>query len=192
MGCVQLLTALVLVLLLDGAHAFVLGLEVGGGGRWRQQYQLQQQQRQQQQQRLWSTTTSSAMSTQPADLTPAVDKFLSLPPSSSPTLPYFMTAKGPTPSGPDPFALVAEELQPLSDYVKELVKSENPVLTMAASHFFDQVGFVGHWCGSLSAGLVCLGLHSETNSPHPTPPPPTSLRSLHSAKASASAQQSWP
>lgn len=34
--------------------------------------------------------------------------------------------------------MVANELQPLSDYVKELVKSENPVLTMAASHFFDQ------------------------------------------------------
>jgi len=90
---------------------------------------------------LESQKLDSAMSTQPADLTPAIDKFLSLPPShaSAPTLPYFMTAKGPAPAGPDPFALVADELQPLSDYVLELVKSENPVLTMAASHFFDQV-----------------------------------------------------
>jgi geranylgeranyl pyrophosphate synthase len=47
-------------------------------------------------------------------------------------------ANGPAPDGPEPFGMVANELQPLSDYVKELVKSENPVLTMAASHFFDQ------------------------------------------------------
>lgn len=79
--------------------------------------------------------------TQPADLTPAVDKFVRLPagPRKESDTPYFLTAKGPVPAGPDPFALVSEELQPLSDYVKELVKSENPVLTMAASHFFDQV-----------------------------------------------------
>ena len=50
-----------------------------------------------------------------------------------------MTAKGPVPSGPDPFAYVSAELQPLSDYVKELMVSENPVLTMAATHFFNQV-----------------------------------------------------
>jgi hypothetical protein len=50
-----------------------------------------------------------------------------------------MTARGPSPDGPEPFGLVAKELQPLSDYVKELIVSENPVLTMAASHFFDQV-----------------------------------------------------
>ena len=83
----------------------------------------------------------SATSAQPADLTPAIDKYSSLPPLTPPVLPYFMTAKGPTPMGPDPFALVADELQPLSDYVLDLVKSENPVLTMAASHFFDQVSF---------------------------------------------------
>jgi hypothetical protein len=86
-----------------------------------------------------SAASGSATSTQPADLTPAVDKFMSLPPGTSPALPYFMTAKGPSPAGPEPFALVADELQPLSEFVKELVKSENPVLTMAASHFFDQV-----------------------------------------------------
>jgi len=77
----------------------------------------------------------------PADLTPAVDKFVTLPPinhKSEHTV-YFMTAKGPAPEGPDPFKAVGDELQPLSDYVKELLVSENPVLTMAASHFFDQV-----------------------------------------------------
>lgn len=74
----------------------------------------------------------------PADLTPAIDKFVRLP--TGPNLdPYFMTAKGPVPVGPEPFALVSDELQPLSDYVKELVVSENPVLTMAASHFFEKV-----------------------------------------------------
>lgn len=74
----------------------------------------------------------------PADLTPAIDKFVRLP--TGPNIdPYFMTAKGPVPIGPEPFSLVSDELQPLSDYVKELVVSENPVLTMAASHFFEKV-----------------------------------------------------
>jgi len=78
----------------------------------------------------------------PADLTPAVDKFVRLPSDNSEAAAvssYLMTAKGPVPEGPEPFGLVSEELQPLSDYVKELVVSENPVLTMAASHFFDSV-----------------------------------------------------
>lgn len=76
----------------------------------------------------------------PADLTPAVDKFLRIPsePKAADSV-YVITAKGPQPAGPDPFKLVADELQPLSDYVKELIVSENPVLTMAASHFFEQV-----------------------------------------------------
>ena len=80
----------------------------------------------------------------PADLTPAVDKFPSLPiliqsksDSSSPLA--SITTRGPVPEGPEPFSFVASEVQPLADYVKELVKSENPVLTMAASHFFEQV-----------------------------------------------------
>jgi hypothetical protein len=50
-----------------------------------------------------------------------------------------MTAAGPAPAGPEPFAMVSNELQPLSDYVREMVVSENPVLTMAASHFFEKV-----------------------------------------------------
>jgi hypothetical protein len=74
----------------------------------------------------------------PADLTPAIDKFVRLP--TGPNVnPYFMTAMGPIPAGPEPFAMVSDELQPLSDYVKEMVTSENPVLTMAASHFFEKV-----------------------------------------------------
>ena len=80
----------------------------------------------------------SSTVTAPADLTPAIDKFVKLP--TGPNVnPYFMTAKGPVPVGPEPFGLVSDELQSLSDYVKELVVSENPVLTMAASHFFEKV-----------------------------------------------------
>jgi hypothetical protein len=87
-----------------------------------------------------STLVAASSIMPPADLTPAIDKFIKLPaPDFTITTPYFMTARGPSPTGPDPFGLVAEELQPLSDYVKELVVSENPVLTMAASHFFEQV-----------------------------------------------------
>jgi hypothetical protein len=78
----------------------------------------------------------------PADLTPAVDKFVRLPDvphAAAAVSPYTMTAKGPVPDGPDPFKYVADELSPLSEFVKELVVSENPVLTMAASHFFEKV-----------------------------------------------------
>mmetsp|Transcript_3766 Transcript_3766/g.5892 ORF Transcript_3766/g.5892 Transcript_3766/m.5892 type:complete len:418 (-) Transcript_3766:406-1659(-) len=74
----------------------------------------------------------------PADLTPAVDKFVRLPGPNNDEAEYFMTAKGPGPGGPDPFKMVGDELHSLSEYVKELVQSENPVLTMAASHFFEK------------------------------------------------------
>jgi len=77
----------------------------------------------------------------PADLTPAVDKFLRMPDHATYELEkskYCLTSRGPAPPGADPFQLVNDELKSLSDYVKELVVSENPVLTMAASHFFQQ------------------------------------------------------
>ena len=101
----------------------------------------------------------------PADLTPAVDKYDRLPlnelydTDTDEILPI-LTAKGPQPKGPDPFKLVEKELQPLSDYVKQLVASENPVLTMAASHFFEKrqgkrfrptiVALMGRALGSLN------------------------------------------
>ena len=101
----------------------------------------------------------------PADLTPAVDKYDRLPlnelydTDADEILPI-LTAKGPQPKGPDPFKLVEKELQPLSDYVKQLVASENPVLTMAASHFFEKrqgkrfrptiVALMGRALGSLN------------------------------------------
>lgn len=105
-----------------------------------------------------ATMTSSSIPQKavmpPADLTPAVDKFVRFPEGlfgssersannkgiTTPINPNSrISAKGPAPEGPDPFAFVANDLQSLSDVVKDLVVSENPVLTMAASHFFQQV-----------------------------------------------------
>lgn len=79
--------------------------------------------------------------------TPAIDKYVRLPSSLMPVVSqgtghdreeYVMSARGPAPKGPEPFGLVAQELQPLADFVKDMVVSENPVLTMAASHFFEK------------------------------------------------------
>eukprot|EP00547_Thalassionema_nitzschioides_P007090 CAMPEP_0194208040 /NCGR_PEP_ID=MMETSP0156-20130528/6609_1 /TAXON_ID=33649 /ORGANISM="Thalassionema nitzschioides, Strain L26-B" /LENGTH=459 /DNA_ID=CAMNT_0038934925 /DNA_START=297 /DNA_END=1676 /DNA_ORIENTATION=+ len=39
---------------------------------------------------------------------------------------------------PDPFKMVDKELQPFSDSIKELVSTDQPVLSMAAKHFFDK------------------------------------------------------
>mmetsp|Transcript_25228 Transcript_25228/g.69575 ORF Transcript_25228/g.69575 Transcript_25228/m.69575 type:complete len:190 (-) Transcript_25228:1385-1954(-) len=37
---------------------------------------------------------------------------------------------------PDPFKMVEKELQPFSDSIKELVSTDQPILSMAAKHFF--------------------------------------------------------
>lgn len=39
---------------------------------------------------------------------------------------------------PDPFKMVESELQPFSDSIKELVSSDQPILSMAAKHFFEK------------------------------------------------------
>jgi len=39
---------------------------------------------------------------------------------------------------PEPFKLVDSELQPFSDSIKELVSSDQPILSMAAKHFFEK------------------------------------------------------
>jgi len=39
---------------------------------------------------------------------------------------------------PEPFKLVENELQPFSDSIKELVSSDQPILSMAAKHFFEK------------------------------------------------------
>lgn len=39
---------------------------------------------------------------------------------------------------PDPFKMVDSELKPFSDSIKELVSSDQPILSMAAKHFFEK------------------------------------------------------
>lgn len=39
---------------------------------------------------------------------------------------------------PDPFKMVEKELQPFSDSISELVSSDQPILSMAAKHFFEK------------------------------------------------------
>eukprot|EP00814_Leptocylindrus_danicus_P019528 CAMPEP_0116011890 /NCGR_PEP_ID=MMETSP0321-20121206/4819_1 /TAXON_ID=163516 /ORGANISM="Leptocylindrus danicus var. danicus, Strain B650" /LENGTH=564 /DNA_ID=CAMNT_0003481173 /DNA_START=630 /DNA_END=2324 /DNA_ORIENTATION=+ len=39
---------------------------------------------------------------------------------------------------PDPFKLVENELKPFSDSISELVSSDQPILSMAAKHFFEK------------------------------------------------------
>jgi len=39
---------------------------------------------------------------------------------------------------PDPFAMVRDELQPFSDSMSELVSTDQPILSMAAEHFFNK------------------------------------------------------
>lgn len=39
---------------------------------------------------------------------------------------------------PDPFKMVEEELQPFSESIKELVSTDQPILSMAAKHFFEK------------------------------------------------------
>ena len=82
------------------------------------------------------------------DLIPAVDKFARLPSVGVHSTDGQLRASGSPPSGPDPFKLVADELVSLVDYIKEMLVSENPVLTMAASHFFDRV-LKFAWCSVL-------------------------------------------
>lgn len=72
----------------------------------------------------------------PADLTPAIDKFIRFPSTADDVTSPLLSAKGPAPSGPDPFHLVKDELDSLADHVKKAVENENSVLSMAASHFF--------------------------------------------------------
>ncbi|MGK3744613.1 MAG: geranyl diphosphate synthase [Bacillariaceae sp.] len=39
---------------------------------------------------------------------------------------------------PDPFKMVEQELKPFSDSIKELVSTDQPILSMAAKHFFEK------------------------------------------------------
>ncbi len=93
------------------------------------------------------------------DFKPAVDLYAKFPDSPSttaaatagvtngePTLltttpqppAIIMSMDGPAPNNVDPFHLVKKDLAPFSDSIKELVETENPVLTAAAKHFFEK------------------------------------------------------
>jgi geranylgeranyl pyrophosphate synthase len=74
-----------------------------------------------------SSTTASKEST-------TVDPFLNLQISSF--VDFGGTLK--IESIPDPFLMVEKELQPFSDSIKELVSSDQPILSMAAKHFFEK------------------------------------------------------
>lgn len=61
-----------------------------------------------------------------------------LPPTKSNGL---LGGKGPQrkiESLPDPFKMVEKELKPFSDSISELVSSDQPILSMAAKHFFEK------------------------------------------------------
>lgn len=69
------------------------------------------------------------------DTTPEMD-IRHLEASLSPGSHVIDLARGPPIA--DPFAMVADELTPFSDNIRELVATENPVLSTAASHFFEK------------------------------------------------------
>lgn len=86
----------------------------------------------------------------PLELVPAIDVYANVPPGSN-RRKAGVPAVGPGESirtwtetlhglttDESPFALVADELAPFSDNIKELVANENPVLSSAARHFFTQ------------------------------------------------------
>ena len=72
-----------------------------------------------------------------ADLTPAFDKF-PLAPETKTTI-SANAIKTSLINGPDPFEYVASELLPLQDEIREVLKTENPLLSNAAVYFFDKV-----------------------------------------------------
>ena len=68
---------------------------------------------------------------------------------------------------PDPFKMVEKELQPFSDSIKELVSSDQPILSMAAKHFFEKrqgkrfrptiVQLVGKACSAAGPEMIANG-----------------------------------
>jgi geranylgeranyl pyrophosphate synthase len=65
----------------------------------------------------------------------AIDKFARMPGEhgSAEEMAFPMTAKGPTPQGPDPFKLVAKDLKPLTEMIPEITES-NKVTKMAVEN----------------------------------------------------------
>ncbi len=52
---------------------------------------------------------------------------------------FDITINSRIPDGPDPFDLVSEDIDPMSDYIKGILDNEDPILSSAAKYFFDKV-----------------------------------------------------
>ena len=73
---------------------------------------------------------------------------------------------------PDPFKMVEKELQPFSDSIKELVSSDQPILSMAAKHFFEKrhgkrfrptiVQLMGKAVAAATPESIGNGFHTDT------------------------------
>ena len=68
---------------------------------------------------------------------------------------------------PDPFKMVEKELQPFAESIKELVSSDQPILSMAAKHFFEKrqgkrfrptiVQLIGKACAAAQPEMIANG-----------------------------------
>lgn len=75
---------------------------------------------------------------------------------------------------PDPFQLVEKELRPFSDSIKELVSTDQPILSMAAKHFFEKrhgkrfrptiVQLVAKACAAASPEIIIVPSPSNSSS----------------------------
>lgn len=93
-----------------------------------------------------STVETDAL--EPIEIIPAIEVYEQVPPKNGKNRVKFASAAEgaatllpPEHQGenaPDPFKLVADELAPFSDNIKELVETSHPVLSHAAKHFFEK------------------------------------------------------
>lgn len=82
----------------------------------------------------------SAVEDKPLDLVPAFDAYATLPTFKKdfkpPSKAQWLQRNGV--GSVDPFDLVAVELTPFSDNIKELVENQHPILSKASKHFFEK------------------------------------------------------
>ena len=75
------------------------------------------------------------------DLTPAYEIYTTVPLDTTPensVAPLLSLDKKATPKGPDPFKYVLDDVNPLSEHLKDLVTTEHPVLKMAATQLLSK------------------------------------------------------
>lgn len=72
-----------------------------------------------------------------------VDKYSSIPDLNRPwsnNVSRKILKNDPAPNNIDPFAIISKDLDSLSEYINDIVRAEeNPILSMAATHFFRNV-----------------------------------------------------